>query len=84
MTQLSMTLIVFVCSPLPSASIIRMGSNVAAALSFMHSKGYIHSNLKPDNVGVPDFGSPNEVAKLLDLGLVKCATDLYVEPKALL
>lgn len=83
MTQLSMTLIVLFCSPLPLASIVRLGSNIAAALSFMHSKGYIHGDLKPDNVGVSNFGSPNEVAKLLDLEMVKPTAEPFVQPYGL-
>ena len=52
-------------------AIVKMGTNVASALAFVHKMGFLHADVKPDNVGISHVGSPSFIAKLLDFGLVK-------------
>jgi serine/threonine protein kinase len=58
---------------LPLARIVDIMSQVSAGLSHMHSRGMVHSDLKPDNLilvaGHDEDGQPIEVAKLCDFGI---------------
>lgn len=71
MTDSSPTCNFSLCRPLPLEAIVRIGSNVAAALSFLHSQGFVHGDLKDNNIGISNVGSPNLIGKLLDFGMVK-------------
>lgn len=53
--------------PLAEAEAIRLISQVAQALHHAHGRGFLHRDVKPDNILVTAEG----VARLTDLGLVK-------------
>ena len=52
-------------------AVVRIGIDAARAPEFLHDRGYVHRDVKPDNILLdPDGG-----AKLADLGLAKRLTD---------
>lgn len=51
--------------PLPCADVLRMGSEVARALSAAHDAGLIHRDIKPANIMLTPAGQ----AKILDFGI---------------
>ncbi len=53
--------------PLPPGLVVSIGVDVAKALGFLHSRNYVHRDVKPDNILL----HPDGVAKLGDLGLAK-------------
>ncbi len=57
------------CGPLPIADVLRLGSQIAAALACARRAGIVHRDLKPGNVIVTRTG-----AKLLDFGLWRSST----------
>jgi dienelactone hydrolase len=61
--------------PLSTDDVVRLGTDVAAALAAAHDRGIVHRDLKPGNIVVTPFG-----AKVLDFGLAKEFT--YSEPDA--
>ncbi len=52
--------------PLPEAEVRAWLPGIAAALAFLHARGYVHGDLKPENIRVREDGLP----KLMDLGLL--------------
>jgi serine/threonine protein kinase len=61
--------------PLPAARIVRIASQVALALEHAHSFGFIHRDLKPDNVFLCRTPAGDEV-RVLDFGSVKLQVDM--------
>ncbi len=52
------------------ARIVELGRQICAALEYIHSRGFVHCDLKPQNVLVERHGF-RYVAKLADLGLAR-------------
>lgn len=55
----------------PVGVAVRIGIDIAHALAFLHSRQYVHRDIKPDNILL----HPDGVAKLADLGLAKRLND---------
>lgn len=57
--------------PLSVDRSLKLGAQVASALSAAHKLGIIHRDIKPDNIFVTDGSNGYEVAKVLDFGIAK-------------
>ncbi len=55
----------------PVGMAVKIGLDIAQALSFMHARQFIHRDVKPDNILL----DPDGIAKLADLGLAKRLND---------
>ncbi len=53
--------------PLPESEVLRLGTQIVAALEEAHEQGIVHRDLKPGNIVV----TPKGQAKVLDFGLAK-------------
>lgn len=56
---------------LPVGVVVRIGIDIGRALHFLHTRNYVHRDVKPDNILL----SPDGHAKLADLGLTKRLSD---------
>lgn len=57
--------------PLAVERSLKLGAQVASALSAAHNLGIIHRDIKPDNIFVTQDSAKNEMAKVLDFGIAK-------------
>lgn len=49
----------------------RIGADVCRALAAVHKQGLVHRDLKPDNVFLQEAEGHEEIAKLIDFGIVR-------------
>ncbi len=76
--------------PLPPALAVEIAATVAEALGYLHGKGFLHGDIKPGNVVLPDDGM---AVRLVDFGVSRrvgqadrttYATPEYVAPEVVL
>ena len=58
-------------SPLEPGRFLGVMAQVCRALAAAHAAGFVHRDLKPDNIFLVDRGRDEEFVKLLDFGLTK-------------
>ena len=63
--------VVAVDGPQPAGRVLKVLTEVAAALAEAHGIGLIHRDIKPANIILCSQGGQLDVTKLLDFGLVK-------------
>lgn len=56
---------------LPFAEAMRIARTLAATLAEAHARGFVHRDLKPDNIMLCRRGEQTDFIKILDFGLVK-------------
>ncbi len=61
--------------PVPPARIVRITSQIALALEYAHSFGFIHRDLKPDNIFLCKTEAGDDV-RVLDFGSVKLQMEM--------
>jgi serine/threonine protein kinase len=61
--------------PLPAPRVVYLLRQVCGALAEAHGIGFIHRDVKPDNILVCRLGGQHDVAKLCDFGLVRMVRD---------
>jgi serine/threonine-protein kinase len=57
--------------PIAPDRVAHIGAQVAAAIGCAHELGYVHRDLKPDNIMLLHRGSDPDFVKVLDFGLAK-------------
>lgn len=72
---LSLAELVHRFGPLPPERAVHLLEQTCDALAEAHSIGLIHRDVKPGNIFAAQRGGIHDVAKLLDFGLVKSASD---------
>lgn len=60
---------------LPPAEALELGAILANALAAMHARGFLHRDIKPQNIGFAADGTP----KLLDFGLAHLASEAIAD-----
>ncbi len=54
---------------LPEAEVIEIALQVCDALAYVHDEGFVHRDLKPDNILVTRDGQGRWIARLIDFGV---------------
>lgn len=67
--------------PLPPERVIYLLTQTCDALREAHAVGLVHRDIKPGNVFAAHRGGVHDVAKLLDFGLAKAATEAPAAPQ---
>ena len=60
--------------PMGPPQAVDIARQIATALSYAHSRGVVHRDIKPDNISV----SPTDRVKVMDFGVARLATDITV------
>jgi serine/threonine-protein kinase len=61
----------------------RLLGQLCEVLQAAHDQGIVHRDIKPGNLMILDPGKPHETLKLMDFGLAKMTTMLYISPEDL-
>ncbi len=61
----------------------RLLAQLGDALQAAHDQGIVHRDLKPGNLMILHPGTPQETLKLMDFGLAKMSSLLYISPDEL-
>ena len=62
----------------------RLLAQLCEVLQAAHDHGIVHRDLKPGNIMVLHPGTPQETVKLMDFGLAKMTSMLYISPDELI
>ena len=57
--------------PMEIDAVLRIGSEVAAALAAAHAKGIVHRDIKPDNIMLSEATGMGEHIRIFDFGLAR-------------
>ena len=58
-------------SVLDASLAVRIFEPVANAVDALHAAGIVHRDIKPANISLPDRENPDDVVKLIDLGIAR-------------
>jgi serine/threonine-protein kinase len=61
----------------------RLLAQLCDVLQAAHDAGIVHRDLKPGNIMILHPGTPQEIVKLMDFGLAKMSSMLYISPDEL-
>lgn len=61
----------------------RLLAQLCDVLQAAHDQGVVHRDLKPGNLMILHAGTPQETLKLMDFGLAKMSSMLYISPEEL-
>ncbi len=62
----------------------RLLGQLCDALQSAHDQGVVHRDLKPGNLMILHAGTPQETLKVMDFGLAKMSSMLYISPDELI
>jgi serine/threonine protein kinase len=62
--------------PLSEPELLSAAAQILEALAFVHARGIVHRDIKPDNIFLVDGGARGELVKLLDFGIAKIRDSL--------
>ena len=68
---------------LPPDRVGRLLVQLCDVLQTAHAQGIVHRDIKPGNLMIVHPGTPQETLKLMDFGLAKMASLLYISPDEL-